>query len=243
MPGLMPAAAPRPGFIVVRSFSRPRPELASEFAQFTCANLSDVMGKENTLDYRIKAIHHPAPRVLGPALTVKARPGDNLMALKAIELAQPGDVIVIASSFDANYSVWGGIMSLMAVRQGVAGVITDGLVRDAEQIRHAGLGVYAAGLTPVGPSKDGRGQINTPISCGGVIVKPGDIIMADTDGVVVIPQTEAADILQRAHARVALENGWIERINRGELILMDSDEELLAKGCQFVDSVPEAGRA
>jgi regulator of RNase E activity RraA len=229
----MPAV--KPGFVIRRNFARPSRELVQSFAQFATANLSDVMGKENTLDYRVKAIHTPAPRLLGPALTVKARPGDNMMSMKAIALAKPGDIIVIAGGFDTNYSLWGGIMSLMAVQHGVAGVVTDGLVRDLEQIRQAGLPVYSAGLTPVGPSKDGKGQIGVPVVCGGVLVQPGDIIYGDGDGVVVIPQAEAPAVLERAHQRIALEDGWMAAIARGETILVDSDEELASRGCQIFD--------
>lgn len=192
-----------PGYVIKRSFTRPPAELVSQFSQFTSANLSDVMGKGNTLDFCVKPVH-PGAQLLGVALTVKTRPGDNLLPLKAIELAQPGDVIVIAGGHDTNYSVWGGIMSLMAARQGVEGVVTDGLVRDADQILKAGLIVFATGLTPVGPSKDGRGQINLPISCGGIIVHPGDIVSGDADGVVIIPQQEAEAVLARAHQRIAL---------------------------------------
>jgi len=225
---------PLPGFTIKKTFSRPPADLVAEFSHFSTDNLSDVMGKVNTLDYRIKSIH-PGRWLLGPCLTVKTRPGDNLLPIKAIELAQQGDIIVIAASFDTNYSVWGGIMSQMAIHKGIAGVVTDGLVRDADQIEESGLAVFAIGLTPVGPSKDGKGQINLPISCGGVIIQPGDIIYGDADGVVVVPQIEAQEILVRARQRVELEAGWTERINRGELILTDSDEQLAAKGCLIVE--------
>ena len=220
----------QPGFIIKKSFSRPPSRLIAEFSEFSTDNLSDVMGKANTLDYRIKPIH-PGGRILGPCVTVRTRPGDNMLPMKAIELAKRGDVIAIAGGFDTNYSVWGGIMSLLAVHRGIAGVVTDGLVRDAAQIKEAGLVVFAAGLTPVGPSKDGKGQINQPIVCGGVMIRPGDILYGDADGVVVIPQLEAQEILVRARERVKLEAGWIERINQGELILVDSDEQLADKGC------------
>jgi regulator of RNase E activity RraA len=220
----------QPGFIIKKSFSRPPARLIAKFSEFSTDNLSDVMGKSNTLDYRIKPIH-PGGRILGPCVTVRTRPGDNLLPMKAIELAKRGDVIVIAGGFDTNYSVWGGIMSLLAAQRGIAGVVTDGLVRDAAQIKEAGLVVFAAGLTPVGPSKDGKGQINQPIVCGGVMIRPGDILYGDADGVVVIPQLEAQEILVHARERVKLEAGWMERINQGELILVDSDEQLIDKGC------------
>lgn len=228
------AVAQLPGYVIRRSFTRPPSDLVSQFQSFASANLSDVMGKDNTFDYRIKPINPPA-RLLGVALTVKTRPGDNLMPMKAIELAQPGDILVIAGEFDHNYSVWGGIMSLMATRKGIAGVLTDGLVRDAAQIRSTGLVVFAAGLTPVGPSKDGRGQINVPVSCGGVIVHPGDIIVGDADGAVSIPRQQAPAVLERARQRIALEEGWIAKIRQDEFTLISTDEEMIGRGCRFVE--------
>ena len=147
--------------------------------------------------------------------------------MKAIGLAVPGDVIVVSGGFDVNYSVWGGIMSTMAKRRGIAGVLTDGLVRDAEQTRTAGLTVFAAGLTPVGPSKDGRGQIGLPISCGGTIIHPGDIVVGDTDGVVVVPPHEAEAVLARAHDRVALEDSWLADIEQDKYMLIETDDELV----------------
>ena len=229
------AANAKAGFKIVKSIARPDPELVTQFRGLVAANISDVQGRQNTMDARIKPIFHPMPHLVGPAITVKARPGDNLVAFKAIELAQPGDVIVIAGGFDINYTVWGGIMSSMAKKKGIAGVVTDALVRDVQQTQAVGFPVFAIGLTPAGPTKDGVGQINTPISCGGVVVLPGDIIVGDDDGVVVVRSDEASEVLERTRARVALEESWLERIGRGELFLMDSDDELRERGCEIVD--------
>lgn len=225
----------KPGFKIVKSFQRPSPELIARFRGLAAANISDVQGRQNTLDARVKPIYTPTPPLCGPALTVKARTGDNLVAFKAIELAKPGDIIVISGGFDFNYSLWGGVMSAMAAQNGIAGVVTDGLVRDVAQTRNVGLPVFAIGLTPNGPTKEGVGQINTPISCGGVVINPGDIVVGDEDGVVVVRQDEAEAVLQRVHARIALEQSWFERIARGELFLMDSDEELRTRGAEVLD--------
>ena len=225
----------KPGFRIVRSFKRPSAELVERFRGLAAANISDVQGRQNTLDARVKPIYTPIPPLCGPALTVKARTGDNLVAFKAIELAQPGDVIVISGGFDMNYSLWGGVMSAMAAQRGIGGVVTDGLVRDVAQTRNIGLPVFAIGLTPTGPTKEGVGQINTPISCGGVVINPGDIVVGDEDGVVVVRQEEAEAVLQRVRARIELEKSWFERIAAGELFLMDSDEELRARGAEVLD--------
>ena len=225
----------KPGFKIVRTFTRPSAELVERFRGLAAANISDVQGRQNTLDARIKPIYTPFPPLCGPALTVKARTGDNLVAFKAIELARPGDVIVISGGFDMNYSLWGGVMSAMAAHHGIGGVVTDGLVRDVAQTRNVGLPVFAIGLTPTGPTKEGVGQINTPISCGGVVVNPGDIVVGDEDGVVVVRQDEAEAVWQRVQARIELEQSWFERIAAGELFLMDSDEELRARGAELLD--------
>lgn len=231
----MASTTVKPGFKVVKSIERPDPALIDQFRSLVAANISDTQGRQNTMDGRIRPIYDPMPKLCGTAVTVKARPGDNLVAFKAIEVAQPGDVIVISGGFDMNYSLWGGVMSAMAKAKGIAGVVTDSLVRDVAQTRDIGFPVFALGLTPAGPTKDGIGQLNTPISCGGVVVFPGDIVVGDEDGVVVVRKEEATEVLERTRARVALEQSWFERIARGEVFLMDSDEELRARGCELID--------
>lgn len=226
-------AATKPGFTIVKSIERADADLVEKFRNLASANISDVQGKQNTFDAPIKPIYSPMEPLCGTAITVKARPGDNLLSTKAIHMAQPGDVIVIAGGFDMNLSVWGGVMSAMAKKKGIAGVVTDGLVRDVAETRESGLAVFSIGLTPVGPTKESAGQINVPISCGGVIVNPGDIIVGDEDGVVVVRKEEAAAVLDRTHARMELEHQWFEQIARGETILEDSDDDLRARGAEI----------
>lgn len=228
-------AAPKPGFKIARDFERADPALVEQFRGLAAANISDSQGRENTFDARIKPIYAPMEPLCGPAFTVKARPGDNLLATKAIHMARPGDVIVIAGSYDMALSVWGGVMSAMARKKGIAGVITDGLVRDVAETRASGLPVFSIGLTPVGPTKEGSGQINLPVSCGGVLVNPGDIIVGDEDGAVVVRREGAEDALRRVHDRMDVEQAWFDAVERGETILEDSDEDLIARGAAFVD--------
>ena len=226
----------RPGFKLRKSFARPPANLVRQLAQFAAANVSDIQGRQLTMRSEVHPVTFPGRTVVGPALTVKARPGDNLMAMKAIDLAQPGDVIVISSDGEANLSVWGGIMSMMAARRGIVAVITDGVVRDVAQCREANLPIWATGLTPVGPTKLGPGQINQQMSCGGVIVNPGDVILADEDGVVVVPQGELEAVIGRSHERVAKEQGWLDRIAQDDFSpLVDTDEALRAMGCEILD--------
>jgi regulator of RNase E activity RraA len=233
------AVALKPGFIVVREIERPHAGRAEQFLAYSAANVSDIQGRHQTMHANIKPLYTPMPKVCGPAVTVKARPGDNLMAMKAIELAKPGDVIVISSDGEANLSVWGGIMSTMARRRGIAGVITDGVVRDVVQTRETGLPVWCTGHTPAAPTKDGPGQVNTPVTCGNVLVHPGDLVFADEDGAVVIRRLEVDDVLERARGRIEKEDGWLERITRDDFSpLIDTDEQLRARGCLVVDRAP-----
>lgn len=211
--------------------------LVQELGKFPTAILSDAMFKLNTMDYRIKPVWRAERSLCGPAITVRARPGDNAMAVKAIELAAPGDVVVVQDSWDTTHSIWGGIMSLLAKKRGVAGLVTDGLVRDTAQMRDADFPVWARGTTPIAPCRNvPPGQIGTQIVCGNVVVNDGDIVVADEDGVVIVPAADVAEVIKGAQARVAKESRWMEQIEAGEMILVDAVDELLAEnGCEIID--------
>lgn len=215
------------GFKIYTEIDRPAKEIVEQYREFVAANISDSMGRLFTMDYRVKPIYQPMRKVCGTAFTVQARPGDNLLGLKAIELAQPGDVIVISTQGDTNNSVWGGFMSMMAANKGIAGVVTDGIVRDSVQSKEADLPIYAIGLTPAAPTKEGTGQINTTISCGGVVIEPGDIVVGDEDGVVVVPKAEAEAIAAKVRERIAKEGAWLEIVNKGGFVAIDSATKLI----------------
>lgn len=212
-------------------------EFVERLGQFPAAILSDAMYKLHTMDYRIKPVWQVPYRMCGPALTVRARPGDNGMAIKAIDLAQPGDVIVVQGSWDTTHSVWGGIMSLLAKKKGIAGLVTDGLVRDTSQMRDADFPVWARGTTPLAPNRNiPPGQIGTQIICGNIAVNNGDIIVADEDGVVAVPAENVHAVIAEAEAREAKENRWIEQIEAGEMILVDPVNKLLDEAkCVVID--------
>lgn len=224
------------GFKIVKTIERAEPELIQQFQAMLSADISDVQGRQNIMDPRVKPIYQPMPTLCGSIVTVKARPGDNLIPFKAIEVAQPGDVIVIDGAFDMNYSVWGGVMCSMAKANGVAGLVTDGLVRDVAQARELEFPIFAIGLTPAGPTKESGGQINVPISCGGAVIFPGDILVGDEDGVIVVRRDEARSVLERAKARAAEVEAKIASFNSGELLsIADTDEALRARGCEIID--------
>lgn len=216
------------GFKIYTSIERPSKEILEQYRGFVAANISDSMGRLFTMDYRINPVYKPMRKLCGAAVTVQARPGDNLLSLKAIEIAQPGDVIVISTQGDTALSVWGGFMSMMAARRGIAGVVTDGVIRDVEQSREADLPIYAVGVTPAAPTKEGTGQINTSISCGGVVVEPGDIVVGDEDGVVVVPRREAEAVAVRVRERIAKEDAWLKIVESGGFIAIDSANEIIA---------------
>ncbi|MCK8786067.1 RraA family protein [Roseomonas sp. NAR14] len=143
--------------------------------------------------------------VAGPALTVRVRPGDNLMIHQAIAMAAPGDVILVDGGGDVGQALIGGLMRTSALRRGIAGFVIDGAVRDIAEWAEGGIACYARGHTHRGPSKDGPGEVNVPIACAGMAVCPGDLVLADADGVIVIPAAEAEALLPRAKAHAARE--------------------------------------
>lgn len=151
----------------------------------------------------------------GPALTVRVRPGDNLMLHKALDLAQPGDVIVIDAGGALNAAILGAMMSSYAVSRGIEAMVVDGAIRDVEELAHINLGVVARGATPNGPFKTGPGEIGYPIACGGLSIAPGDLISGDLDGVLILPQGDVASLIDLAEAKAAQEAIWEVEIAAG----------------------------
>jgi RraA family protein len=147
----------------------------------------------------------------GPAVTVRVRPGDNLMIHVAMQLAQPGDVIVIDGAGDLTQALIGGLMRTSAIARGIAGFVVDGAVRDIAEWAEGGIAVYARGHTHRGPSKDGPGEINVPVACAGMSIAPGDLVLGDADGVVCVPASRAAELLPQVRAHAARE----EKIRAG----------------------------
>lgn len=221
------------GFRIVSSIERPNRKLVESFRGIPVANIGDVMNRNYCLDARIRPINDVP--LLGTAFTIKTRPGDNLLLHKAIDMAVPGDIIVVDGQGDLTNSLIGELMISWAQRRGVSGFIIDGAIRDLATLRAMSIPVYAAGVTAKGPYKDGPGEINVTISCGGVIVKPGDILVGDADSVIVIDPKDAPDILKRAKAKATQETVTMEAINNGTWNRSWVDKSLQEKGCEFVD--------
>jgi 4-hydroxy-4-methyl-2-oxoglutarate aldolase len=157
----------------------------------------------------------PQARICGPALTVRCYPGDNLMCHYAVYKAYPGDVLMIDGGAYGECAIWGSLLSRSAAQRRLGGTVVDGAARDAEDLRQIGYPVYARALTPRGAFKTHRGEINVPISCGGVTVSPGDLIVGDEDGIVVVPRLQLATIAERAGQIVRKEADMIACIDGG----------------------------
>jgi len=220
-----------PEYRIRLRIERPDPASYAGYINYPTACISDAFRKRQTLPPAVKPVWGPPGRIVGPAITVKATPGDEILALKAIEIAQPGDVIVVAGVEHPLNCFWGGIMSVMARVRGVAALVTDGMIRDLQKCREARFPIWANGVTPVAPNMDvPPGELNLPLIFGSVTVHPGDLVVADEDGVAIVPMVMIADVAAAVQARIAKEDAWLEQIHATkEMILRENVEALLAK--------------
>ena len=197
-----------------RDFERVPPEVVQRAATFAASILADVAGRRGTLDGRVAPVS-PAMRVAGPAFTIEVRAGDNLMIHAAMSMAKPGDVLVIDGKADRSCALMGSIMMNACRKLGIAGVVVDAAIRDSDELRELGFPVFAVGANPNGPTKFVPGRINHPISAGGASVNPGDLVVGDADGVVVIEREKAPAMLALAAKKVADESARIAGIKAG----------------------------
>ena len=200
---------------IVRDFERVSPDLVRQAAAFQAAILADVAGRRGAMHGRIAALR-PRMKLAGPALTVDVRPGDNLMIHAAIALAKPGDVLVIDGKGDQGAALMGTIMMTACRQLGLAGVVIDGAVRDSLEIDEMDYPVFSVGTNPNGPTKNVPGRIGHPVSCGGVTVRAGDLVVADADGVVVIERERVEGLLPLARKKVEDESARIAQIRQGK---------------------------
>jgi len=200
---------------IIKDFPRVPQAIVKRAAAFQPAILADVAGRRGALNGRIRALH-PSMKLAGTALTVEVRPGDNLMIHAAIALAQPGDVLVIDGKGDLSSALMGTIMMTACRQLGIAGVVIDGAVRDSLDIIEMGYPVFAAGTNPNGPTKNVSGRIGHPVSVGGVTVQPGDFVIADNDGVVVVERDKIEGLLPLAEKKVKDEAARITAIKQGD---------------------------
>jgi len=221
------------GFRILPMGRRPDRSLVMKFRDIGTSLISDNMNRMHAASCELRAFHGGG-RMVGTALTVKTRPGDNLMVHKAIDMAEPGDVIVVDAGGETTHAIIGEIMVRLAMKKGLAGFVIDGCVRDTEAIRGGDFPVFAKGATHRGPYKDGPGEINVPVSAGGMVVHPGDIIVGDCDGIAVIPADMADTIYERAYAQKLREEATFAAIEDGTIDRSWIDAALISKGCEWV---------
>ncbi|MCS7222572.1 MAG: 4-carboxy-4-hydroxy-2-oxoadipate aldolase/oxaloacetate decarboxylase [Anaerolineae bacterium] len=202
----------------IREISRPKADLIARYASLSAATVYEAAGRVGAMTHEIRPIA-PGMRLCGSALTVRCQPADNLTLHAAIALAQPGDVIVadVGECIEAGH--WGEITTVAAQARGIAGLVINGGVRDVAQIRQSGFPVFARTISMKATVKETPGTINHPIVCGGVLVQPGDLVLADDDGVVIVAHERIEMVLVAAIAREEREAEVIRRLKAGELTL------------------------
>ena len=205
-------------------------ELAKQFLEIPVSNVSDCMSRMFSAGPRVRPMHQGNP-MAGPALTVRVRPGDNLMIHKALDLLTPGDVLVVDGGGDLTNALIGEIMSTIARSRGAAGIVIDGAIRDARALREGSFPVFAAGVTHQGPYKDGPGEINTTIAIDGMVFAPGDLVLGDEDGVLCVPIDQAEAVLTAARNKVAVEAQMMAEIASGTYSTQWIDEALTRLKC------------
>lgn len=225
------------GARVFTQIDRSVAHLAQEFVKYPTGNVADCMNRLGSMNYEIRQFCRKDLKMCGVAVTVNAGGGDNLMLHKAMNLAQKGDVIVIGNFLSRNRSLLGDVMMKFINQKGVAGLVADGPIRDIEEIYELNIPIYATGSTPGGPYKNGPGEVNVPISCGGVVVEPGDLILGDADGIVVIPKRDAAEILEKTIAFAAADSAKAAAAAAGLAKRDWVDKALADMGCEIIEGV------
>lgn len=219
------------GFRIHPSAPRPDQALLKAFRDVPTGQVCDAMDRLGALDWRIKPLS-PESALCGPALTVRTRPGDNLMVWKAVDVAKPGDVLVIATYEHTVTSTFGEFVARAAKARGIAGIVCDGMCRDLSGIRATGLPTFVLGASPAAPGKDGPGEIGGRVACGGIVVEPGDIVMGDEDGVVVVPLADARAVAAALEAVRAKEASMQANQAAGRWIPEWVDKRLDELGCE-----------
>lgn len=223
-----------PALMVRRNFPRPSESLVNRLRESPTGWVVDANGRRGALDYRVRPLTR-AMRFCGVALTVQSRPRDNLAPYAAIQYAKPGDVLVVATDSYEEASVAGDILLGMAKNKGICALVTDGLVRDIDGLNAVGIPVFARGLSPNSPHKDGPGKIGQPIYVGGVLVNAGDVVIGDQDGLVVVAREALESVLDALAGVKAKEAKMEELVAKGATLPQGFEQLLADKGVQYLD--------
>jgi RraA family protein len=225
---------PGPGFRIKLSFERLERELMRGFADYDTPDVSDLLNRMSAVSPAIQCLTGEHHKLVGPACTVRVHPADNLMVHKSLDVAQPGDVVVIDAGGTSVNATLGNLVCAKAQHRGIAGFIIDGYVRDLPKIKPLDFPVFARGATPTGPLHHGPGEINYPICCGGVVVNPGDVVVADAAGVVIVPRDHAADVLERLRAFAKRNREYFAACQEGNFSNQWVEDAVQASGCEIV---------
>jgi 4-hydroxy-4-methyl-2-oxoglutarate aldolase len=217
-----------PLLTIHRDFQRPDPALVAQFRSAQTSHICDAMDGRGALDWRIKPLDPANCAFAGPALTAFAYPADIVALFGALQEAQPGDVVMMAHDAFTSTAIIGDIAAGMLRNKGVVAFVTDGLARDRAGVVATGLPVFCQGIVPNSPAMNGPGVVGAPVTVGGVPVRSGDIIVGDADGVVVVPQEQAARVLDRL-ARVREAEARTERLVQDGATMLDGVRPLLAR--------------
>lgn len=223
----MPPLA-RPGFRILAAPTRLPADLLERFRGLASSNLADAMGRFNYMDPAIRS--RSSLPLCGLAVTVNARPADNLMVHKALQVATPGDIVVVSTCGNTTSAVFGELMCHTAAAARLGGIVVDGAIRDVEGIARLGFPAFSRSVSPGSCDKDGPGEINVPVCCGGTVVCPGDIVVGDGDGVVVVPRSDAEVVLNLVAELMTRESKRIAEIKSGALFKAEIDDTLRKHG-------------
>jgi 4-hydroxy-4-methyl-2-oxoglutarate aldolase len=196
-------------------------DVVAQAQEVTVADVHESMGvhgRAALMGARMRPLSEGQPKIAGPAVTAFCWPGDNLMMHRALYLAHPGDVLVVVCQAELSGAQWGDLAARYALQKGLAGVVVQGCVRDVDQVRALGLPVWSTHIWPIHPDKRGQGFVNAPVVCEGAEVRPGDLIVADGDGVICVPRDDAAQVVAAARAKMRKEDETTEKVRAGAAV-------------------------
>lgn len=227
---------PGPGFRIRQNIERLDVPTMQQLSKFDVPDISDLLNRLYAIDPEIRCLSGRY-RLCGPACTVKVFPGDNLMVHKALDVAKPGDIIVVdgSGSGTRTNALIGDIICTKARHRGIQGFVIDGLIRDLPAIKSLGYPVFARGTTAIGPLHRGPGEINFPVACGGTVVNPGDVIMADEAGMVSVPRDIVQSVVEILECQQDTNQTYLAAVQRGEFSNAWVDNLLSQHECPVVD--------
>jgi 4-hydroxy-4-methyl-2-oxoglutarate aldolase len=225
---------------IVRSIPRPDAQAVKLLGELGVATIHEAQGRTGAMTPYMRPIY-PSARVSGPAVTVSCHPGDNLMIHASIEVCKPGDVLVVVTTSESTDGMFGDLLGTSCQAHGVAGLIIDAGVRDTAELTEMKFPVWAKAISPQGTVKASPGSVNVPVVCAGMLVNPGDVIVGDADGIVVVPRAAAAEVAKAGEQRIAKEAKTRERLAKGEvgLDIYGLRAKLKELGVEYVEELVE----